>query len=807
MSHVSKQRGRRFASTLLAFVTILSSAVGNTLLTMVPVAHAASSVVISSNGLPNGFWPNAPLKASSAATPIVKIGITASSASQTFNSLSIHFSGNGFITSDLAATGTDATSGVALFVDTNTNHVFDSGVDANVTLTNGTSGWQNGTSTFVFVPAVPVSLTSGMEKIFFVAIKTSATISNLDRIAAEVYANSVMTSDGNGPSAAFVSPAYQADTVAPTIVSSNGFQGSTDISIRFGEPVARVNLQGGSPTSSLVLAAAPITYWDGGGASSSTIANIQHMMGSDLVTVTLNSALDAADLDGTPATVAASTTVSDMAGNIASIVAFPLASQLGIITSVFPSTVAAAVFADGAPLVTLSAQGGAGGYVWSYGNAETSSTMSTLGFGLNGATGAVTGTVANLSGSFNALIRVSDSGGTSTTRMFTINVAPSGGGSIPGITTVSPPGAARGAVGQIVNITGAHTSFTNASVVQLSMPEGVPGTNGITINSASSSGATALSISITVDAGAATGSRNLRVTTGAQIVSMPNAFSVFEAAGAGLNILFPLENATDVPMPPGITFSHGASQTILSYRVSVKTSSDPGNTLPAIWDYAFPKTTDNSGHCGSSQCSMNYGAGLYRLITQPSPLAPNTDYYVQVRSYAADVASITSSTIPVDTTAQRRFRTVTSITDTTPPTIYHRPISRATASANLNVFARMNDNVANASTTPALIVNLFYCQGSACTPTTQVTGTRVADDFYRFIIPSGTIGVAGTITRYYLLASDGSNVTRFRQPDSSPFSITSAAAGTNETTGFVRDGTDMRLGCERCGCICGRHGF
>ncbi len=787
MSYVIRQRGRKVASAFLAFVTILSSTVGNTFLMWVPTAHAASTVVVSTNGLPNGFFPNAPIGVSSGAKPILKVSVTPSQVSQTLTSMAVHFSGTGFATSDLAATSTATSSGVALYYDGNGNGFFDD-TDSLVPLTNGTSGWRSATDTFDFVPATAVALPGAMvEKIFFIAIRTSASIANNDQVIAQVDVNGIVTSDGSGPSASFIASSYRADTVAPFIIQANGALGGTELSIRFNEPVARVNVSGGAPTSSLTAAASPIIYTDGGGTAQ-TITFVQHNLGDDLVRVTLSGGLESQDLDGSPATVAASSTVvADLAGNVAVTTSVPLASPLAITSTVVPAMVAGNSYPATSSLMTFAAQGGDGSYTWTLGNGEATSTFGLLGLFL-GTNGAVTGTIPSISGSFNALIRVTDGTGASSTRMMTFSVSGSSGGGVPGITSISPPGAQRGDAGKVVRITGTNTSFTTASsVVSITMPEGTPGANGITINSSSSSGATSIAVSITVAAGAATGSRNVRVTTGAQVVSMPSGFNVSEAVGAGLNIVFPIDNATDISLPPEFSFSQSPSLSVVSYRVTLKSSADPGNTLPAIWDYAFPKTTDGSGHCGTSQCSLSYGAGIYRIITSPTSLSPNTDYYLQVRSYTTGTAAVSDSIVPMDITAQRHFRTVGSISDTTGPTINHRPLFTATSNTILNVFARMTDNIANASTTPALIPNLFYCAGSGCAPSVQTTGTHVANNVYRFQIPAGTIGNVGTIVRYHLLASDGSSNTFFRGPASTPLQLSSATSGSNTITGFVMD--------------------
>ena len=314
-----------------------------------------------------------------------------------------------------------------------------------------------------------------------------------------------------------------------------------------------------------------------------------------------------------------------------------------------------------------------------------------------------------------------------------------------------------------VTITGSNTTFSGSSRVQF-LSSGTEDTNICSAGGCvpTSSSSTSITISVSIAGGASVGNRDVKVTTGAQIVTMPNGFNVFAAGGSGLNLLMPGENATNVPLPPGLGFSPSTNVSVNSYRVIVKSTSNFAGT--ALWDYTFPKPADgqntNGSHCDVTTCNLMYGQGTFRIITQATPLAPNTTYYWQVKTYSETVANVSDVATPLEQTPVRGFTTVSSISDVTPPMVMHRPVFQATAIANLDIYARVNDNMATATSTPALTTKIFYCAGAACDPTTEgAAPTAVGNGYFRYRISSATISTAGTIVRYYLQASDGTNTT------------------------------------------------
>lgn len=765
-----------------SLVLLLISLFAQAALERVPVALAAASITVSDFKLPNGQFPGAGIKASSGAMAIASFYVMPSGAGTTLNAATAVFSGTGFTESDLASIANATTSGVMLYVDNGiTPSVFDAS-DQRISLTS--PAWSGVTSsTITLTPTTPVSLSNGTTTIFYVVIRTSGTVSNGDTVYSIIGVNSVVTSDGSGPTAGFTSAAYTADTTAPSIISVQGFQASPTTTVTFSEPVQKPG--GGA----LAYADGPFLYTDGGG-SPQTITGISHAAGQAVVTVTMSAGLDAQDLS-VPATInAVSGKVSDFAGNTAGVTAIPFASPLSITTNVIPATTTGAVTSANNPLVTFVAVGGAGSYTWTSGAASTNGTLSALGLTLVTSTGRITGTVANAPGSFQVLIKVIDGVSASTTKTLTISISPAGGGGVPGISNVNPGGAMQNTTSLSVTITGTNTHFTSTSTVQFLMPPGAAGINGITVGALTSSTALTLTFPVAIASTAATGARDVSVAANGQTVNLPGGFFVVEAAGAGLNLSLPADNSTGMVLTPVFTFTQSANLSALSYRVTVKTSADPANTTQPIWDYALPVTAGSGTHCTSSACNVTYGAGLYNIIVQPTSLAPNTDYYWQVKSYATSSVYVNSSVTPLETTAVRKFTTTNSVSDSSPPSVFHRALFSAPESANLNVYARVMDNIATAVTTPALTTTLKYCSGAGCFPGTSAAGLPVGNGYFRYVIPSATIGAAGTVTRYFIEASDGTNNVEFKN-SGQPFQITSATAGASSLTGSIKDSSGV----------------
>ena len=268
---MNKQKTQVFKKGLSIFLSIatLVWSLGVPLgILFAPSAAQAAASVILSNGTVNGNFPGAPIGASSSATAIAKVSVTASAVSQTLTSVQVNFSGTGFATSDLLAIATGSTSGVALYNDAGgTAGSFD-GTDAVVTLAASPAF---AGSNITLTPATPVALTNAVAVVFYVVIKTSSTIANNDVIAATIPASGVMTTDGAGPTTPFPINEFHAHTGAPTIVSVTGVAGQNTVTVKFSEPVQKV----GGGNLSFVGAGDPLTFVDLGTTGSSLLQQLR----------------------------------------------------------------------------------------------------------------------------------------------------------------------------------------------------------------------------------------------------------------------------------------------------------------------------------------------------------------------------------------------------------------------------------------------------------------------------------------------------------------------------------------------------
>jgi|GEM_PF-696117 len=386
----------------------------------------------------------------------------------------------------------------------------------------------------------------------------------------------------------------------------------------------------------------------------------------------------------------------------------------------------------------------------------------------------------------------------SATRNLSIGVGAVGGGAAPGISSVVPDfGAVSTTVSSIV-VTGANTTFSTSSIIELIKPAdqsvvsttSTPSNNNIQISNVASTGATNLSFRAVIGSAVASGQYHIRVTSGTQVVFGQNRFNVGSAVAAGLNLITPTSGASNVQIPPLFTFNPSTNASTTSYRITLKTTQDfSGN---AVWDYAFPKPADinnsNNSPCTASMCTVSYGSGQFNIITQATPLAPNTQYYWKVQTYSVAEGSI-GNAVPLESTDVRSFTTTASVTDVEPPNIDHRPITLAVKNANLVMYARIFDNIATPTSNPALTGTLLYCTGSSCDPTTSINGVFVGSGYFSFTILAATVGAnAGTIIRYRLRANDGTNNRTF-DANGQPFQLTTIDPGVGNISGTVKDST------------------
>ncbi|MFA5954625.1 MAG: carboxypeptidase regulatory-like domain-containing protein [Patescibacteria group bacterium] len=782
---------RRAVRQFFVYMTataVIFSFPGITLLS--PLAVRAATAVAVTNGTINGSFQGTFVPATSPAIAIMKISVTADAVDQTLTSVTVNFSGTGFVAGDLAAIATGATSGVALYNDAGgTANSFD-GTDAVVTLA-ASPDWTPSTTNITLTPATPVALANGSATVFYVVIKTSGTVENNDEIRATVPASGVVTSGGNGPAVNFEMNFLRADTAAPAIAAVEGFSGTNTLTVRFNKPVRKVG--GGN----IAFADSPFTFVDNGTTGGTTITGVMHTEGQNFATVTLSDTLDGDDFVNTPSTLAAGNNkIADFGGSAVGTNAVNATTPLTIITPTIPTATVGTVYNNAAPLVSFAGQGGTGALQFDAPTLGDTTTLTNAGLAIvnDGGTYKLTGTVANIPGSYPLTIRVGDAMAVLATKQFTLNIASSGGG-VPGITNVSPAGGPQGASNMAVTITGSNTLFSGSSTVQF-LSSGTNDTN-LTVSSLTAGSTTSLSFNLSIAGGATVGNRDVKVTTGSQIVTMPNGFSVFATGGSGLNLLMPSENATNVQLPPGYSFSPSVNASVNSYRVIVK--SNMAFSGSALWDYTFPKPSDgqnsNGSHCTATSCNLMYGQGTFRIISQPTPLSPNTTYYWQIKTYAETVANVSDLATALEQTPVRGFTTVSSISDVTPPMVMHRPVMQLKTGADRILMARVNDNMATPTSTPALTTSLKYCNSStSCDPAvgSSVDGVYVAAGYWKYTLPQAVVDHANSASngiRYFISATDGTNTYNFKQPDNTtPFTIGIAAlATTHKLVGVITD--------------------
>lgn len=772
----------RFVKRMVSHISIWAIVL-STFAFSLPMVYAAPSFVLSTQGLSNGFF-DAPIKVSSAAQGALKVVVTGDAADQTLTSITVNFSGTGFATSDLDTLGTGASSGVSLWTESSESGftTFSTGSDTSVTINSPSfSG-----SSLTLTPATPVALNNGSAKTFYVAIKTSATAAENDKIILTVPQNGVVTSAGNGPSGAngFAAPAFKVDATAPTITAVETADSSADLTVRFSEPVQAVDFGAIDATSDY-------SYTDNSGGGKS-ISSVSHQVGQNIATVTLSGNVAIGDLTGPSTLAAGSSKIMDMAGNVMGTATTNFSSVLQITTPSIRSTYVGEVTNSGAPLVDLDAAGGPPTHTFSVDEPHATN-LSNLGLSL-ASDGKITGTTANATGSHNITFKVTDNNSATATRPYTINIAATEGGGIPGVTNVSPGGGPQNTSTQSITITGSNTNWTNSTTAAFAFPPGDSGTNGIgSAGGDGSSGnptvvrnsATSITVSFSIKSDATAGPRDIKITTGTEVITVPGGFSIFGGGSSGLSLLLPSDNQTNVQIPPRFTFNPSDASDLESYGIQVFSD---GQGTNEVWSYKFPKPADgqnsNGSHCDSNVCDLEYGAGHFKIDTQPLPLSPNTDYWWKVSTYDTALESISFSTPSIETSPLRGFKTVTSVNDVEPPEIFHRPVFKAVPTTDLKVFYRVFDNIASPDTTPALASTLYYCAGSSCTPSTTATGTHQGSGYFMATIPGATISSPGTKVRYYITATDGSNTSSFKS-SASPVTITTTATGTDDMSGTV----------------------
>lgn len=149
---------------------------------------------------------------------------------------------------------------------------------------------------------------------------------------------------------------------------------------------------------------------------------------------------------------------------------------------------------------------------------------------------------------------------------------------VPSLSTVIPATAQQGQQNLAVSITGVNTNFTQG---QTQVSFGV----GITVGSVTVVNKTSLTANLNIDVAAAIGLRNIGVTTGAEIVTLPNGFTVSAATPApSISTVIPAtgqqgqQNLSLAITGVNTNFTQGQSQVSFGAGITLGTVSVTGKT-------------------------------------------------------------------------------------------------------------------------------------------------------------------------------------------------------------------------------------
>lgn len=195
---------------------------------------------------------------------------------------------------------------------------------------------------------------------------------------------------------------------------------------------------------------------------------------------------------------------------------------------------------------------------------------------------------------------------------------------MPVLVSASPNSAQQGQQNLPVTLTGQFTHFSSSSVVTFS------GT-GITAGAPTTSTATSVTVSISVATNAATGPRNVTVTTGSELVTLTNGFSVTAPAGkpailsvspgvatqgqsiqvtvTGQNTNW-VQGSTEMNFGPGVGVGNGLMG---SYGPVTVTSPTTATASLTIATNATPGSRAVAAQTGSELASLNGGFAVNGL--------------------------------------------------------------------------------------------------------------------------------------------------------------------------------------------------
>ncbi|MBI2645033.1 Ig-like domain-containing protein, partial [Candidatus Uhrbacteria bacterium] len=383
----------------------------------------------------------------------------------------------------------------------------------------------------------------------------------------------------------------------------------------------------------------------------------------------------------------------------------------------------------------------------------------------------------------------------SVTRSIFIGVGAVGGGGIPEVSAVVPDLGFVNSTVDIIRITGLNTTFSSTSTIQIINPsdQSVISTTSaatnstIQISNVATTGPTGLSFRAIIGSAVTAGRYHVKITSGNQIAFRDRGFEVKSGSlGAGLTLLAP--SGSDAPREPRFSFGHSSATGVNWYRLTVRNTNDFTSAATPMWDYIFPKT--GTSKCDAQTCNVPWIDALNYTLTPQSSLSANATYYWRIQTYSLSAtsaqSSFTAAVPPVETSNTVSFQTSASFSDSIPPNVAHQQVMGAASGTNLDLIAKVTDNG-----DPTLIqTKLYYCNGVDCNPTTEAAApTNLGAGYYKYRIPSATIGVASTVTRYYISAADGSNNTNTSKAltGNNPHTIIAGSAGASSISGTVKE--------------------
>jgi hypothetical protein len=160
----------------------------------------------------------------------------------------------------------------------------------------------------------------------------------------------------------------------------------------------------------------------------------------------------------------------------------------------------------------------------------------------------------------------------------------------PVLTLVSPNTGQQGQANQVVNVTGRYTNFVQGTTLASFGP-------GITIGNISVTSPTTAAITVTISNTAPLGARNVTLTTGSEIASIANGFTV-NAGTPVITLVSPNSGQQGVTVPVTLTgqFTHFSGSSVVTFSGTGVTAGAPTNS--SLTSLTVPVTVDGLAPVG-----------------------------------------------------------------------------------------------------------------------------------------------------------------------------------------------------------------